>query len=79
VVFGSSVAFTNAGVFGKLALATYFRVNIDAEILRLGVGSRPYLDDNTVAISLRKRSSGKEGVNGFLEIERGFARRGFRN
>jgi hypothetical protein len=75
MVFGSSVAFTNAGVFGKLALTAYFRLNIDAEILRLGVGSRPYLDDDAIAISLGKRSSGNEGVSGFLKIESGFARR----
>ena len=78
-VSGSAVAFANAGVFWVLAFAANLGVIVDAKILRLGVGARPDLDDDTVALPLGKGGSGNKCVPGFLEIERGFAGRGFRD
>ena len=69
-VSGSAVAFANAGVSWVLAFAANLGVIVNAKILRLGVGARPDLDDDTVALPLGKGVSGNKCVPGFLEIER---------
>ena len=78
-VTGPAVAFANASVFWVLALAAHLRVIVDAKILRFGVTALLYLHDNTVAVPLGKCGSRNKCVTGFLEIERGFAGRGFRD
>ena len=78
-VFASAVAFADARVFWILAFAARLGVIVDAKILRLGVARLLYLDDDTVALTLGKGGSGNKSVTGFLEIERGFSGRGFRD
>ena len=75
-VSGSAVAFANAGVFWVLAFAANLGVIVDAKILRLGVGARLYLDDDTVALPLGKGGSGNKCVTRFSRNRARLCRKG---
>lgn len=68
-----SVPFADAGVFGALALAAGGEVQVEAEVLRPGVGRGPHLDDDAVGFAGRQRALRDKARGGRRELERGAA------
>ena len=71
-VSATALLVANAGILGPLAAAARMRLQVEAEILRFGVGGLLELENQIVAVPVGEAGLTDEHVAFFLELDVGF-------